>query len=112
MMLYGLANCSTTTNAYNHLIARGFEVTLIDYRDNPLTLEQLTTYFAQSNQPIIAWLNTSGQAYRTRKEQLANQLPEVILSVIANEPMILKRPLLVSHHTVQAGYRKEFYDAL
>lgn len=112
MKLYGLAHCSTTKQAYKHLIDRGFAVTLVDYRLTPLTYDELITYFEQSKQPISAWLNTSGQAYRAMKDSLMHQPTEVLLSMIAKEPMLLKRPLLVGPHVVQAGYRESFYDAL
>jgi arsenate reductase (glutaredoxin) len=112
MILYGLAHCSTTKKAYDHLVRRGVAVSLVDYRVNPLTKEQLFAYHNQSGQPITAWLNTTGQAYRERKDELAGATVEEILTLMANEPMLLKRPLLVSSAVVQAGYREAFYDAL
>jgi arsenate reductase len=112
MKLYGLPHCSTTKKALDILLSKGYEAVIIDYREHPLTLEELTKYFAQSGQAITAWLNTSGQAYRDQKEHIQGQPAAVILQMMAAEPMLIKRPLLVSSTTVLAGLDKGGYQSL
>ncbi len=112
MKLYGLLHCSTTKKALAHLLSKQHPAVIIDYREHPLTLDELTMYFHQSGQPITAWLNTSGQAYRNQKEAIQGQPEEVILQQMANNPMLIKRPLLVGPNVVYAGYRESIYDAL
>jgi arsenate reductase (glutaredoxin) len=112
MKVYGLPHCSTTKKALDYLIQQGHAAIIVDYREQPLSLKQLTQYFKQSGQPITAWLNTSGQAYRDQKESLQGQSSEVILQKMATEPMLIKRPLLVSDHLVLAGFKESIYQTL
>lgn len=112
MKIYGLPHCSTTKKALEYLLNKNHSAVIIDYREHPLTLEELTTYFQQSGQPITAWLNTSGQAYRDQKVAIQGQSEAVILQRMAKEPMLIKRPLLVGPNVVHAGFRESVYDAL
>jgi len=112
MKLYGLPHCTTTKNALEVLIDKGYDAQIIDYREHKLTKEELLKYFKQSGQPITAWLNTSGQAYRDQKEKIQGQAESVILQMMAKEPMLIKRPLLVSDTLVLAGFKKDIYQTL
>ena len=112
MKLYGLPHCSTTKKALDVVIEKGYDALIIDYREHRLTKEELTKYFKQSGQPITAWLNTSGQTYRDQKEKIQGQPDEVILQMMAEEPMLIKRPLLVSDKLVLAGFKKDKYQTL
>jgi arsenate reductase len=112
MKLYGLPHCSTTKKALDVLLEKGYDAVIIDYREQRLTKEELATYFNQSGQPITAWLNTSGQAYRDQKVKIQGQSDEFILQRMAAEPMLIKRPLLVSDSLVLAGFKKERYETL
>ena len=94
------------------MLKKNQQVVIIDYREHPLNLDELTMYYKQSGQPITAWLNTSGQAYRNQKDAIQGQSEEVILQLMAKEPMLIKRPLLVGPNVVYAGYRESIYDAL
>jgi len=112
MKLYGLPHCSTTKKALDVLLEKGYDALIIDYREHRLTNEELTTYFKQSGQPITAWLNTPGQAYRDQKAKIQGQSEAVILQMMAEEPMLIKRPLLVSETLVLAGFKKDIYQTL
>jgi arsenate reductase len=112
MIIYGLPHCSTTKKAFDVLVEKGYDAVIIDYREQRLTKEELLTYFNQSGQPITAWLNTSGQAYRDQKEKIQGQSDEFILQRMAAEPMLIKRPLLVSDSLVLAGFKKDRYETL
>jgi arsenate reductase len=112
MIIYGLPHCTTTKQAFDALIKQGHQAQLIDYREHPLTLNELTTYFQRSGQPVTAWLNTSGQAYRDQKELIQGQPNDVILKLMASQPMLIKRPLLVSDNLVVVGFKATMIDKL
>lgn len=112
MILYGLPHCSTTKKARDYLVNKGHSAIIVDYREQPLSLDQLSQYFHQSGQPITAWLNTSGQAYRDQKDSIQGQPADVILRKMATEPMLIKRPLLVSDKLVLAGFKESIYQTL
>ena len=112
MKLYGLPHCSTTKKALDVLVEKGYDALIIDYREHRLTKEELSKYFKHSGQPMTAWLNTSGQAYRDQKEKIQGQPDEVILQLMEEEPMLIKRPLLVSKSLVLAGFKKDIYQTL
>jgi arsenate reductase len=112
MILYGLAHCSTTQKALRQLQQQGIQATLIDVRAHPWSLNELRALSQRTTQPLRAWLNTSGQAYRTLKATLQDADDEALLQAMVHEPMLIKRPLLVSPTTVMAGYHLTRYQAL
>lgn len=109
MKVYGLPHCSTTQKAVQLLEAKGGIVTLIDYREHPLRLEELHSFVARANVPIEKWFNTSGQAYRDQKEELKTLAKDEVIQRLADNPMLIKRPVVVSDDIVLVGIPKSGY---
>ena len=109
MNVYGLPQCSTTKKAVQLLQAKGYSVTLIDYREQPLRYDELQALVARANVPIEKWFNTSGQAYRDQKEALLSKSKDEVIHRLADNPMLIKRPIVVSDDWVLVGIPKSGY---
>ena len=109
MNVYGLPHCSTTKKAVQLLEAKGYNVALIDYREQPLRFDELQTLVARANVVIEKWFNTSGQAYRDQKEELLSLPKDEVIQRLADNPMLIKRPVVVSDAWVQVGIPKSGY---
>ena len=112
MIVYGLPQCSTTKKALQQLTELGFNPTLIDYREHPISFDQLQDYIAKSGVAITKWFNTSGQAYRTQKEELQQLSEADVIQHLAVNPMLVKRPIMVSEKVVLVGIPKAGYASL
>lgn len=109
MIVYGLPHCSTTKKAVAMLEEKHHSVTLIDYREHPISRSDLAQYIQRAGVPIQKWFNTSGQAYRAQKEALHSLPLERLIDRLAAEPMLLKRPIVVSDDQVIVGISKAGY---
>jgi len=109
MKVYGLPHCSTTQKAVQLLEAMGHIVTLVDYREHPLRFDELQSLVARANVPLQKWFNNSGQAYRDQKEELLQMSSEEVIQQLANYPMLIKRPVVVSDDRVLVGIPKSGY---
>ena len=105
--------CSTCQKAKKWLDERK-----ISYEDrhivekNP-TEEELKTWIARSGLPIKKFFNTSGQLYRALglKEKLPAMGEEEMLSLLASDGMLVKRPLLVGEDFTLVGFREADWAA-
>ena len=109
MNVYGLPHCSTTQKAVQLLESKGHKVILIDYREHPLSLIELQSLVARVDVPIQKWLNTSGQAYRNQKVELLELSDDELVERLSHNPMLIKRPVVVSDDFVLVGIPKAGY---
>lgn len=106
MKVYGLPNCTTTQKAVAQLEASGHKVTFIDYRETPLSVQELQVLIERSGIEVQKWFNTSGQAYRDHKNELQALSTDEIIKRFASTPMLIKRPVIVSEVSVTVGLPK------
>lgn len=86
------------------------------YRDikvqNP-TLDELKEWYAKSGLPLKKFFNTSGLLYKSL--DLKNKLPQMaedeMLSLLATDGMLVKRPLLVCEDFVLVGFKEADWSA-
>lgn len=109
MIVYGLPHCSTTKKAVLMLEEKNVSVQLIDYREHPIPRDELADLITKAGLPIQKWFNTSGQAYREQKEELTTLPLEQVIDRLAANPMLLKRPIVVSGNAVIVGIPKSGY---
>jgi len=106
MKMYCYNRCSTCKKAERFLHTHALEVNIIDYTEQPLSEIELLTYYKRSKQDIGKFFNTSGQVYRALA--LKDKLPALDLhekiKLLAQEPMLIKRPLLVLEDDVLLGF--------
>ena len=100
--------CTTCQKAKKWLDDNKIEYELRDIKlDNP-TLEELTSWYKESDLPIKKFFNTSGLLYKSLS--LKNKLPEMtedeVLKLLATDGMLVKRPLLIADDFVLVGFRE------
>lgn len=82
--------------------------------DNPKK-DELAEWDAKSGLPLKRFFNTSGMIYRDMqlKDKLPNMSEDEMLSLLATDGMLVKRPILVTDDKVLVGFREaEWSEAL
>lgn len=105
--------CGTCRRAKSWLDAHG-----IAYEDrniveeNP-TASELCAWRARSGLPVRRFFNTSGHLYRERnlKARLdAGVSDEEAFSLLSEDGMLVKRPIVVGHDFVIVGFREDEWE--
>ena len=81
--------------------------------DNP-TADELATWQARSGLPVRRFFNTSGRLYRERnvKAQLdAGMTDAEAFALLAEDGMLVKRPIVVGEDFVLVGFREAEWEA-
>ena len=106
--------CSTCQKAKKYLDEKGIAYTLRDIKlENP-TREELAKWHKQSELPLKKFFNTSGLQYRTLelKDRLPQMSEDEMLDLLAQDGMLVKRPLLISEGAVFVGFKEEQWAQL
>ena len=106
--------CSTCIKANKYIEALGLNVTFRDIKENNPTKEELASFYKKSNLPLKKFFNTSGLLYKEMqlKDKLKDMSEDEMLSLLATNGMLVKRPLLVGDDCVLVGFKKEDYEKL
>ena len=105
MKVYGIKNCDTCKKALLVLTEKGFNTDLIDIRDTPLSLAQITVFANKFGSMLI---NKRSTTWRKLSEA-ERTLPIEKLLVLA--PTVMKRPI-IDNGTLFLGWNKEVIEAL
>ena len=75
--------------------------------ENP-NLEELTAWYKLSGLPLRKFFNTSGLLYKSMelKTKLPNMTDEKMLSLLATDGMLVKRPLAIGDDFVLVGFKE------
>ena len=105
--------CTTCQKAQKWLEDNKVRFELRDIKENKPALEELTAWQKRSGLPLKKFFNTSGLRYRSM--ELKDKLPAMseveMLSLLATDGMLVKRPLLVSEDFVLVGFKPEEWRA-
>ena len=115
MLFVCYPKCSTCGKARAWLEANGFGFTERDIKlDNP-TAEELRAWHEKSGLPWKRFFNTSGQLYRSMglSGKVDSMDEDEIVSLLASDGMLVKRPILVTDSAVLVCFReKEWTEKL
>ncbi len=111
LKFYGYKKCSTCRKAEKFLQQADIAYEYIDITDHPPTTKELTTIAQRSDVPLKKLFNTSGAQYRELniKEQLPNLSDSDILTLLAGNGRLIKRPLIVSKSQASVGFKEELF---
>jgi len=114
MQLIGYKKCGTCQKAKKYLTQKGL---VFDYREiteNPLSIEEITRIYIKSGFPIQRFLNTSGGVYRelNMKELVKVLKDEEILRLLSENPMLIKRPILISGKEILIGFKEQEWEVI
>lgn len=114
MQMVCYSKCGTCVKAKKFLMAHGIE---FDYREigvDRLSFEELVEIYRKSGLPIKRLLNTSGTVYRDleMKDKVKTYSDERILRLLSENPMLVKRPVLIREDLVLVGFDEEEWRKL
>jgi len=112
MLFIYYPRCSTCRKAQKWLDENGFEYEeqhIVE--DNP-SYEQLKELYEKSGLPLKRFFNTSGKIYRENK--LKDKLPDMDedeqLKLLAEDGMLVKRPIIETGSVVLTGFREKEWE--
>ena len=106
--------CTTCKKAQNWLDSKGADYTLRDIKtDNP-SYEELKEWYEKSGLPLKNFFNTSGMLYRSMnlKDKLDFMTDEEKLRLLAEDGMIVKRPILLAGSKVLLGFKESEWSEI
>lgn len=110
VLVLAYAGCDTCRKALKWLEAQGVAPKVRPIVDAPPTVAELKQWIAQSGLPVRKWLNTSGQSYRALgKARVEAATDSELVSWLAADGKLVKRPVLVAGSTVLVGFQPEAY---
>lgn len=101
--------CSTCKKALKWLDDNGIAYTLRPIKEQNPSAQELKDWHARSGLPLKRFFNTSGNLYKEKnlKDKLAELTPKEQYALLAEDGMLVKRPLLVAEDFVLAGFKEE-----
>lgn len=106
--------CTTCQRAKKWLDDHGISYEFRDIKENNPTKDELAEWQTMSGLPLKKFFNTSGLLYKSL--DLKNKLPAMteaeMLSLLASDGMLVKRPLLVGDGVVLIGFKEIEYEKL
>ncbi|WP_313168144.1 arsenate reductase family protein [Streptococcus parasuis] len=111
ILFYQYPKCSTCRAAKAELIKLGVEFEAIDIKTTPPSASQLKDWMEATGFELKKYFNTSGNSYRELglKDKFDSLTLEDALGLLANDGMLIKRPLLIKDGKIlQIGYRTKY----
>ncbi len=104
--------CTTCQKAKKWLDDNKIEYELRDIKAENPNIDELKEFYKLSGQPLKKLFNTSGILYKSM--DLKNKLPktseEEMLSLLATDGMLVKRPLLVTDDFILIGFKQKDWE--
>ena len=101
--------CTTCQKAKKWLDDNNISYEFRDIKlDNP-TLNEISIWYKRSGLPLKRFFNTSGLLYKSLdlKNKIPTMTEEQMLTLLATDGMLVKRPLLVSDDFILVGFRED-----
>lgn len=100
--------CSTCKKAQAWLDAKGLTYELRDIKEDKPSREELAEWYQKSGLPLKRFFNTSGLQYKALglKDKLPTMSEEEQLDLLANDGMLVKRPIAVGEDFVLVGFKE------
>ena len=106
--------CSTCKKAKNWLDEHGLSYTDRHIKEDNPSYEELSAWYRVGGLPLKKFFNTSGLLYKSLalKDKLPTMTEEEMLSLLATDGMLVKRPLLVGDHGVLVGFKEAEWEKI
>ena len=106
------SRCSTCKKAQAWLDERGENYTRREIKEAPPTEAELRAWQKRSGLPLKRFWNTSGQQYRALglKDKLADMSEDEQFRLLASDPMLVRRPILIGEDFVRPGFKQPEWE--
>lgn len=112
--LYHYPKCSTCIKARKWLEFNNIQYQPIDLSMSPPNLTILREINQKSHKPLKKLFNTSGQSYRNGefKDKLAKMSEDDQFKALADDGMLVKRPILLGDNQSFIGFKVDEWSSL
>lgn len=112
MILIGYEKCSTSQKAKKWLKDHQIIFDIRSIKDDNPSFDELKQWHQQSGMSINKLFNTSGRLYREQgiKDIIKTATLDELLSILASDGMLVKRPLLISDEFVLVGFNEDLWE--
>lgn len=109
--VYCYQRCSTCRKAEAWLQQHDVSYVRYEIVATPPTASQFEQWFAAGGRTVKSFFNTSGQKYRqlNLKDKLPTMSPHDAAKLLAEDGMLIKRPLVIAGDVVLSGFSPEKY---
>lgn len=109
---YWYPNCGTCKKAKQWFDSHQIDYNSIHIVKDPPSKEQLTEFIHKSKLPAKKFFNTSGKVYRelNMKDKLKEASEEEMVSYLASDGMLIKRPIVTDGQNVTVGFNEEIFQ--
>lgn len=106
--------CGTCRKAEKWLKEKGIAYNYRPIKEENPSEEELSGWIAKSGLPVAKFFNTSGQAYREKnmKEKVKTYSQKALVSVLAEDGMMVKRPILLADEQILVGFDEKLWADL
>jgi Spx/MgsR family transcriptional regulator len=111
VLILTYSGCDTCRKALKWLDARGVAYQVRPIVDTPPTVAELGQWIPRSGVSVRKWLNTSGQSYRALGKAKVDAASDTeLMSWLAADGKLVKRPVLVTGSTVLVGFQPDAFE--
>lgn len=112
LMFYWYPKCGTCRKAKKWLEEHQLTFEEIHIVENPPSKEQLEEMYKNSGLELKKFFNTSGQKYRELgvKDKINSATEDELLSLLASDGMLIKRPLVTDGTKVTVGFNEKQFE--
>ncbi len=107
--IYGIKNCDTVKKARTWLETNSVDFEFHDFRTDGLSEDKVKSWLEH-----IEWdklLNKRSTSYRQLEDQVKETLnADTVVSVLVEQPTLIKRPVLETEDTVMVGFKADDYQ--
>ena len=106
--------CTTCQKAKKWLVDNGVEFTDRHIKENNPSYDELKEWHAKSGLPLKKLFNTSGLLYKSMglKDKLPDMSEDEMLTLLASDGMLVKRPLVIGDDFVMVGFKAQEWEKL
>ncbi len=106
--------CGTCQKAEKWLKANNISYTYRPIKEENPTREELSNWLATSGLNIAKFFNTSGLLYKelNMKDKVKTLSTDELLDILAENGMMVKRPILLANNQVLVGFKQEEWEKL
>lgn len=99
--IYHNPNCGTSRNVLAFIEQAGFRPEVIEYLKHPPSRAELKALFNRAKVPVRDWLREKGTPYAELDLGNPKWTEEELLDFIAQHPILLNRPVVVTPKSVK-----------
>lgn len=100
--------CTTCQRAQKWLDENNIKYEFRDIKQNNPQKEELTRWYKEGGLPLKKFFNTSGLLYKSLdlKNKLPQMTEEEMITLLATDGMLVKRPIIVTENLVLVGFKE------